>query len=689
MADGPVVVLGAGSAGEHFVGALRRLDADVEIVVVERELAGGECSYYACLPTKTLLRPVEVLAAARLAPGAAEAVMGEVDVERVLWWRDQVTDGRDDSYHANWLAEQNAELVRGDARVVGPGAVAVGQRRIEFGTLVVATGSSPAIPSLPGIEDVDVWTSRDAVWASAPPKSLVILGGGPVGVELSQFFHRLGAEVTIVEPSETLLARVDPDGGTLLRERLEEEGVEVRVGARADAVEARSGGVRVYLDSGGELDAERLLVATGRRPNVAELGLEELGLELTERGVSVDERLRAADGVYAIGDVAGVALLTHVGKYQARVAAANIAGRETVADYRAIPSAVFTDPQVASVGRTAARCRDGELRVAGGQALDLRAAAPERPRQARRRPRATRARRRVAVGPEAGEWLGQLTLAVRAQVPMTSSSTRSSPTRRSPRRSSTRSSRSTTSFAGRGNRQQPCTSVDGGALARFRAVEKPGSDEIIGRGDELAAMDRLLSGPRQGRGARPRGRAGNREDGALGGGRAVGGGAWLSRARRRAGEVGGAAVARRLRRPLLGGPGGGSSRASRPAAASARRRAAPGRSGGARPPISARSPSRRWASFGARRRRRRCCSPSTTRSGWTRARRRSSRSWRDGWTAGASGLLLTRRAGAAGQSLDLERLCPGGRWSAATSGRSRWPRSTGCSSRGSVARSRA
>src|SRR5262245_13523645 len=192
MSDGPVVVLGAGSAGEHFAGALRRLDRDVEIVVVERGLAGGECSYYACLPTKTLLRPVELVAAARIAPGAAEAITGDVAVERVLWWRDQVTDGRDDSYHADWLAKQGAELVRGEARVVAPGTVAVGEREIEFGTLVVATGSSPRIPPIAGIEEVDVWTSRDAVWASSPPGSLVVLGGGPVGVELSQFFQRLG-----------------------------------------------------------------------------------------------------------------------------------------------------------------------------------------------------------------------------------------------------------------------------------------------------------------------------------------------------------------------------------------------------------------------------------------------------------------------------------------------------------------
>jgi pyruvate/2-oxoglutarate dehydrogenase complex dihydrolipoamide dehydrogenase (E3) component len=419
MSQGPVVVLGAGSAGEHFVGALRRLDEEVEIVVVERELAGGECSYYACLPTKTLLRPVEVLAAARLAPGAAEAMTGEVDVERVLWWRDQVTDGRDDSWHASWLGDQKAELVRGDARVVGPGVVAVGERRIEFGTLVVATGSSPAIPSLPGIEDVDVWTSRDAVWVSAPPTSVAVLGGGPVGVELAQFFHRLGAETTIVEPSETLLAKVDPDAGVLLRERLEEEGIEVRVRAKATAVEALAGGVRVHLDGGGELDAERLLVATGRRPNVAELGLEQLGVELTERGVTVDERLRAADGVYAIGDVAGIALLTHVGKYQARVAASNIAGRDRVADYRAIPSAVFTDPQVASVGRTTG----DELVTASYEIAGGRLSTYERPRRNGLVKLAADRERGVlvggvAVGPEAGEWLGQLTLAVRAQVPI-------------------------------------------------------------------------------------------------------------------------------------------------------------------------------------------------------------------------------------------------------------------------------
>ncbi len=348
--NGRVVVLGAGSSGEHFVGALRSLDPDVEIAVVERELAGGECSYYACIPTKTLLRPVEAIAAARLAPGAAEAVSGEIDAERVFWWRDQVTDGRDDSWHAGWIADQRAELVRGDARVARPGVVAVAGRELEYAALVVATGSSAAIPPIDGLADVEYWTNREAIWAGEVPESLAVLGGGPVGVELAQFFHRMGSRVSIVEGNDRLLARVDPEAGALLGEYFAQEGIDLHVGSRALSVEATPIGARLQLDSGETLDVARILVATGRTPNVAGFGLEALGLEITERGLRVDERMRAGKGVWAIGDVAGVALLTHVGKYQARVAAANITGSAAVADYRAIPAAVFTDPQVGTVG---------------------------------------------------------------------------------------------------------------------------------------------------------------------------------------------------------------------------------------------------------------------------------------------------------------------------------------------------
>lgn len=416
---GRVVVLGAGSAGEHFVGALRRLDRDVEIVVVERHLAGGECSYYACLPTKTLLRPTEILAAARIAPGAAEAVTGAIEVERVFWWRDQVADGRDDGWHASWLADQGAELVRGEARVVRPGAVEVDGRELEYEHLVVATGSTPEVPPVEGLAELDYWTSRDAVWAGRVPESLVVLGGGPVGVELAQFFHRMGAQVTVVESNGHILARIDRDAGELLRERLEEEGIRVVVEAWTERAEATGSGCRLHLAGGAALEAERVLVATGRRPNVHGIGLEQLDVEITSRGLAVDERLRAGKGVWALGDAAGIALLTHVGKYQARVAAANIAGRDVVADYRAIPAAVFTDPQVASVGTTRGEgVVTARYEIAGG-----RLSTYERPRRPGFLKLAADPERRVLVGavavaPEAGEWLGQLTLAVRAEVPL-------------------------------------------------------------------------------------------------------------------------------------------------------------------------------------------------------------------------------------------------------------------------------
>jgi pyruvate/2-oxoglutarate dehydrogenase complex dihydrolipoamide dehydrogenase (E3) component len=418
-ANGRVVVLGAGSAGEHFVGALRRLDPEIEIVVIERSLAGGECSYYACLPTKTLLRPAEVLAAARIAPGAAEAVTGVLDPERVWWWRDQVTDGRDDSYHAGWLTGQGAELVRGDAQVVRPGVVRVGEREIAYRELVVATGSTPSVPPVRGLEEAGFWTNREAVWSGEIPESLVVLGGGPVGCELAQFYRRMGSRVTIVDPNERLLPRLDAEASAILHTAFENEGIERKHGVRAESVEKDGARLLVRLDSGEVLETSQILVAAGRKPNVRGFGLEQLGAELTPRGVAVDERMRAGDGVWAIGDAAGVALLTHVGKYQARVAAANIAGRDVRADYRAIPAAVFTDPQVASVGRTEGdELVRASYRIEGG-----RLSTYERPRRTGLVTLAADPAERVlvgavAVGPEAGEWLGQLTLAVRAAVPI-------------------------------------------------------------------------------------------------------------------------------------------------------------------------------------------------------------------------------------------------------------------------------
>ncbi len=410
-----VVILGAGSTGEAGAGALRELEPETPITVVEEGLVGGECSYYACMPSKALLRPPEALAAARLVPGAAEAVTGTIDVARAFWHRDQVTGGGDDSSQERWLADRELELVRGRARIAGPGTVEVDGRSIAFGRLLIATGSVPQIPPIPGLDDVEYWTNREATSTHEVPGRLIVIGAGPVGCELAQVFSRMGSQVTIVDVADRLLPRDHPDAGALLADVLSGEGVELRLGGRIERVEP---GVRMHLGDGSTIAADRLLVAAGRRPNVDGLGLETLGVTISKRGVEVDERLQAAEGVWAAGDVTGIAMFTHVGKYQARLAAAAMAGRDVRADYRAVPAVTFTDPQVASVGDTS-----GEGTVMGERGSVARLSTYERPK----RPGflkvfADPARRvlvgAVAVGPEAGEWIGQLTLAIRAEVPV-------------------------------------------------------------------------------------------------------------------------------------------------------------------------------------------------------------------------------------------------------------------------------
>jgi pyruvate/2-oxoglutarate dehydrogenase complex dihydrolipoamide dehydrogenase (E3) component len=422
MADGGgrVVVLGGGSTGEAFAAALRRLHPDVPITLVERELLGGECTYWACMPSKTLLRPLEVLAAARRAPGAAEAVTADADWARILWWRDRVTDELDDSGHETWLADRQVEVVRGAGRVVHRGLLQVGDRAVEYEKLVVATGSAASAPPIDGLEGSGYWTNREATTTRELPASLLVLGGGVVGCELAQFFARLGTRVTILQDIDHLLPRDHPDAGRLLQEMLEAEGIEVYLNALTEAVERTPNGFRLHLRGGVLLEAERLLVATGRRPNVDGVCLEDVGVRVGRSGIEVDDRLQAAENVWAIGDVTGIALFTHMGKYQARVAAVNVAGGDARADYRAVPSVAFTDPQVASVGRA-----DGDGVVSASWALDAtsRSSTYERPK----RPGFVRLfadpNRRVlvgavAVGPEAGEWIGQVTLAIQAEVPL-------------------------------------------------------------------------------------------------------------------------------------------------------------------------------------------------------------------------------------------------------------------------------
>jgi pyruvate/2-oxoglutarate dehydrogenase complex dihydrolipoamide dehydrogenase (E3) component len=392
-----VVVLGGGSSGEHFVGALRRLDGDSELTLVERLLVGGECSYWACMPTKTMLRAPEIVAEARHAFGVE--VTGLVPAE-VFRWRELVVDGRDDAAQVDWLESKSCTLVRGDAVVAEPGVLRVGEDELPYDRLVIATGSSAAVP--PAFEGLDYWTNREATETTEVPGTLLVVGGGPVGCELAQFFARVGSKVTLVEAGPRLLPQVDGDAAALVHAALAEDGVEILGGETASDDLLRA--------------SERILVATGRRPNVE--GLDALGLAISKKGIEVDERMRAAENVWAIGDVTGIAPFTHVGKYHARVAAYDMTGRHVRADHRAIPATIFTDPQVATVGTL-----DGGLTARWELTSTPRLSTYERPKRPGFVKVAADPERRVltgavAVGPEAGEWLQQLTLAIRAEVPV-------------------------------------------------------------------------------------------------------------------------------------------------------------------------------------------------------------------------------------------------------------------------------
>lgn len=363
------VVIGMGPGGEEVAGKLA--EAGLHVVGIEKELVGGECPYWGCVPTKMMIRAADLIAEARRIPGFAGTATVTPDwspIARRI--RAEATDNWNDQVAVDRFEKKGGHFVRGVGRLTGPAEVAVnGTTYRASRAVVIATGTSATVPPIDGLDQVPYWTNREAVKAEVLPKSLIVLGGGAVGLELAQVFARFGVTVTVVEALPRLLAMEEPEAGALLAQVFTTEGIVVRTGARVSGAAVDGNAIALSLEDGERLVGEKLLVATGRTANLTHLGVESLGIDATNRWLAVDEHLRVGNGVWGVGDVTGNGQFTHVAMYQADIAVADILGKETPpADYRALPRVTFTDPEVGVAGLTEEQARKQGLRVHTGTA---------------------------------------------------------------------------------------------------------------------------------------------------------------------------------------------------------------------------------------------------------------------------------------------------------------------------------